>query len=86
MMMINEFPERYGFRYNDNYDEWQKPLFNGIIILWEKPTSPGIWELSFFDDNGEMFSLSMGDEDHIIQQLKIIESDKGLDHLMGKQI
>lgn len=83
-MMNDEFPSKYGFKYNEDYDEWQKPGFDGLIILWEKPTNPGIWELSYFDDNDDMFSLSIGDEDHIIQQLKTIDKN-GLDSIIGKQ-
>jgi hypothetical protein len=30
---MKEFPETYGFSYNEDLDEWEKPTFNGKIII-----------------------------------------------------
>lgn len=82
--MNGEFPTNHGFKYNDDYDEWQKVCGNGMLILWEKPNTIGIWELSFLDSEDYLDSLAMGDEDYIITQFIPCDRDKKLDQILGQ--
>jgi hypothetical protein len=84
-MMNDEFPTKYGFKYNEDYDEWQKTVFDGILILWEKPNSIGIWEMSFCDENDQLHSILIGDEDYIIEQIIIIGKTDSIYQFIDKQ-
>ena len=55
---MDEFPLNHGFKYNEEYDEWQKAQFDGMLVLWEKLNELSLWELSFIDDEECIHTLS----------------------------
>ena len=81
---MDEFPLNHGFKYNEEYDEWQKAQFDGMLVLWEKLNELSLWELSFIDDEECIHTLSKGDEDIIIEQIESINKDKRIDEIIGR--
>ena len=60
-----EFPSNFGFKYSEEYNEWQKVRGDGILlIIWERSNID--WELSYLDKDDNMISMCIGDEDYII--------------------
>jgi len=80
---MNEFPLNCGFKYNDEYDEWQKPQFNGVLILFEKLNEYDVWELSFLDEEDYLHTITKGDEDYIITQIKMMDRDNKINEILG---
>lgn len=66
---MEDFPTNQGFRYNKDYNEWQKLFGDGILILCEDLSDCGTWELSFVDSIDTISSIVIGDEDCIIVRL-----------------
>jgi hypothetical protein len=67
-----DFPIKYGFKYNYEYNEWQKPFSDGILVICEKYNTPGIWEMSFSDENDQLHPIVIGDEDYIVENILLI--------------
>lgn len=79
--MKGEFPINYGFKYNDEYGEWQKLIFNGILILTENSDS-FLWEMSFCNDEDQLYTILIGDEDCIIQKILDINKSNSIEQFI----
>lgn len=74
------FPLKHGFTYNEDFDEFNKPHNDGIIIIWEKR---GKWELSYTDGNDYQYFLGKGTEEDIERMLVVFTRDSKIDTILG---
>ncbi len=80
---MSEFPEKYGFIYCEEFDEWSKPTFNGKHILWEKPNYPNHWQLSYVDEEDYLHPIYSGYESNIVGVLRGIDRDRKISELLN---
>lgn len=60
-----EFPFNFGFKYCEEYNEWQKFNKDGVLlILCEKNID--LWDISYLDIDDNIQPMGIGDEDYII--------------------
>ena len=77
------FPEKIGFTYNDLLDEWEKPLVEGKLLIWENLSSRG-WTLSYEDKYEYVHKLRTGNEYQIESGMKSFYRDLRLTEILGK--
>jgi hypothetical protein len=80
---MKEFPETYGFSYNEDLDEWEKTTFDGKIIIWKVINSSSQYQISFVDEEDYLHPFLKGDEQQVIECLKSFERDKKLSELLN---
>ena len=67
---MDDFPLRHGFKFNQEYNEWQKLLTsNVVLVIREKTNEINIWELSSVNTNDSLNKIIEGDEESIIKEI-----------------
>jgi hypothetical protein len=79
---MKEFPEKYGFSYNEDLDEWEKITFDGKIIIW-KVIDSSKYQISFVDEEDYLYPFIKGDEEQVIECLKAFDRDRKLNELLN---
>lgn len=77
------FPETIGFTHNNYLDEWEKPLVDGKLLIWENLSSHG-WTLAYEDKDEYVHKLRTGNEYQIESGMKSFYRDMRLKELLGE--
>lgn len=78
-----DFLKSKGFVYNELEDEWNRPTFDGVLVVWKKHTQPNMWELLYEDKEEYLHPLFMGNPEIISGGLVQIERDIKISELLN---